>query len=1223
MSQFRFETRDGLVKIFWLVTLLFAGVLSVALWFSHEQHLRYAQERAENTTLTLEKSVSGMLEEIDLLLIAMSNGLEQNRLDDAAFTEKMNGMTVRLANKVKHVSRVSYSDVNGNVAADSGFPKGAKPISIADREYFQQLHANPDLGMLRSAPVIGRTSGKLVLVFARSFKNAKGEFAGVAFASVELTRVSEFFAELQLGARSVSALISDKDYINLARYPLPKDLSLMGSRIKVQAFIDKMEEGRPVVSLTATPKADGVEKIYAIRKLKDWPYWIGVGLSTQDELAPWYKQVYLAIGVMLIFSGLTGAASWQLRRGWYRQERSLSILQGTLEVADNGILVVSDTGEVLHRNRQFIQMWHIPEKLASESNEKTLLACVLPQLSEPLSFAQGVAALYADARSEAHDTLNFKDGRVFERISLPLIGAEKSLGRVWSFRDISERKKIEELQSFIAQRDWEISGAGFLPSLAERLGKILSVEYVIIDKLGDAPATAETMGLYSHGAVVPNLRYSLVGTPCENVIGKEMCIYRQNVQQLFPDDGMLVEMRAESYLGIPLWDSAGAAIGLIAVLDGKPLEHVEQTRALINLVAVAAGAEIERQREEKILRHERDRAQRYLDTVEVMIMAVNSQGQITLINRKGCQMLGWQETELIGQNWFELCLSQPDGREKYYPNYIQVISGNLRLLEYFENPILTRSGHSVQIAWHNALLHNEAGEIIGILSSGEDITERKQREIELDGYRHNLEGQVISRTSELVLAKELAEQANRAKSVFLANMSHELRTPLNAILGFAQLLQRNSNVDEDVKSKLSTINRAGQHLLSLINDVLEISRIEAGSSLFHQLAFDLKELLLSVEEMVRERAESKGLQFTVEFAESLPQFIEGDAPHLKQVLINLLGNAVKYTDSGSVKLCVTASVNLNGGEISFAVIDTGSGISDADQERIFQPFYQTESGIAKGEGTGLGLAISLEYARKMGGRLEVNSHIGSGSCFTLILPLILPLALANTLIKKPQTGRVLALEKGQPVVRVLVVDDKLDNRELVRLLLEAVGFEVRSANDGQQAIQIFQAWSPHFIWMDMRMPVLDGYQATAQIRALPGGDRVKIVALTASAFEEDKGRITAAGCDDMVRKPLEEEQLFEVMGRLLGLNYQYEVNPPSQHSVQKINDLDLSSLASDLRDELSLAAESLDLVAANKIVKQIGLGSPELAEKLDAMVQAFRFDLIVDFCKAGGRGNNA
>ena len=1232
MSKFRFGARDGLVKIFWLINVLFAGVLCLGLWFSHEQHLRYAQERAENTTLTLEKSVSGMLEEIDLLLVAMTNGLEQNRLDDAVAVGKVNEMSVRLASNVKHIARASYSDAKGNVAADSGFPRGAKAINIGDRDYFMQLRANPELGMLRSAPVIGRTAGKLVLVFARSFKNTKGEFAGVAFASIELARFSELFAEIQLGARSVCALISDKDYLNLARYPAPNEPALMGRRIVVQTFIDKMQEGRPVARLTATPKADGIEKVYAIRKLKSWPYWIAVGLSTADELAPWRKQVYMAISMMLIFTGLTGAALWQSRHGWRRQEKNLSILQGTLEVAENGILVVNDSGQVLHRNRRFMQMWQIPETLATENNEKALLACVLPQLRDPEGFAQSVSAMYADAKLEAHDTVDFKDGRVFERISLSLGSMGKSAGRVWSFRDISERKRIEEIQNFIAQRGWDLTGDCFLPALAERLGQTLGVDYVIIDKLGDEPGTAETMGLFAHGGLLPNLHYSLAGTPCENVIGKEMCIYRQSVQQLFPDDGMLVEMKAESYLGIPLWDSTGEAIGLIAVLDGKPLEHVDQARALINLVALAAAAEIERQREEKILRRERDRAQGYLDTVEAMMMAVDRTGQITLINRKGCQMLGRQESELIGKNWFELCLPQPEGMEKYYPNYLKVISGELSLSEYFENPILTRSGHEVNIAWHNALLRNETGENVGILSSGEDITERKQREIELDGYRHNLEEQVNSRTSELAAAKDVAEQANRAKSVFLANMSHELRTPLNAILGFAQLLQRHSNVDEDVKNKLSTINRAGQHLLSLINDVLEISRIEAGRSLFQQQEFDLKELLSGVEEMVRGRAESSELQFVVELAENLPQFIEGDAPHLKQVLINLLGNAIKYTDTGRVTLRVTADVKLAESEMSFAIIDTGPGIAAADQASIFQPFYQTEAGIAKGEGTGLGLAISLEYARKMGGRLEVISQNGAGSTFTLVLPLLLPSISANAEMKKPHRGRVLGLEKGQQVVRVLVVDDNVDNRQLVRFLLEAVGFEVRTANDGEQAIEAFKAWSPHFIWMDIRMPVLDGYQATRQIRILPGGDQVKIVALTASAFEEDRANIIAAGCDDLIRKPLEEEKLFEVMGRVLGLHFAYEseyeyesgsqpqpeyvVDVQSPHVALKNIALDLSSLATELRDELRLTAEALDIVAANKIVVQIQATSPELAAELNALIRAFRFDRIVDFCKA-------
>ena len=605
------------------------------------------------------------------------------------------------------------------------------------------------------------------------------------------------------------------------------------------------------------------------------------------------------------------------------------------------------------------------------------------------------------------------------------------------------------------------------------------------------------------------------------------------------------------------------------------------------------------------LRHERDRAQGYLNTVESMIVVLERTGRITGANRKACQLLGWKEGELVGQSWFDLCLPQPEGSELVYPYFQRLMSGELDFEEYFENEIVTRSGERRYIAWHNALLYDDDANVIGILGAGDDITERKQRDAELDAYRHGLEQLVESRTAELLAAKNIAESANRAKSVFLSNMSHELRTPLNAVLGFSQLLQRESGLSEEGRKGLATINRSGQHLLALINDVLEISRIESGRCAIVREPFDLADLLSSVDEMIRGRAEGKGLTFRVEHAADLPAFVQGDGPHLKQVLINLLGNAVKYTDQGQVAWRITRC----DGDISFAVSDTGPGIAAEDQQRIFQAFYQTEAGVAKGDGTGLGLAISQEFTQLMGGRLTVQSQPGQGSTFILSLPL----PEIDVPVVKRSCGHVIGLQAGQEGVRVLVVDDKADNRELVKQLLAAAGFDVRTADNGEQAIVVFQQWQPRLIWMDMRMPVMDGYESTRQIRALPGGDAVKIIALTASAFEEDRAAILAAGCDDMVRKPLEEDRLFAVMGELLGLRFRY-AEAEAEAPAQTATELDFSVLPVEMLQKLKAAAEALDVDEITLLVAQIGAAHLPLAVALEALVQSYRFDRISQLC---------
>ncbi len=389
-----------------------------------------------------------------------------------------------------------------------------------------------------------------------------------------------------------------------------------------------------------------------------------------------------------------------------------------------------------------------------------------------------------------------------------------------------------------------------------------------------------------------------------------------------------------------------------------------------------------------------------------------------------------------------------------------------------------------------------------------------------------------------------AQVANQAKSQFLAKMSHELRTPLNAILGFTQLIHYHETLSSEQRDRLDIINRSGEHLLSLINDVLETSRIEVGQPRLNESCFDLYQLITSVRSMLTLRAVKKGLLLKLEQAEDLPQYVWGDEGKLRQIILNLVGNAVKFTAQGRVTLSVWATETTPSSNrvcVQFEVTDTGPGIIADNFEVIFEPFHQTETGRKASEGSGLGLSISRQNARLMGGDIEVRSQLGEGSTFTGYVQLDV-VSVADLVPSSPYR-KVVALAVGQPQYRILVVEDVLENRQLLISLLMTVGFEVRAVKNGTEAVAVWREWQPHCIWMDLYMPETNGYDATRQIRAAQSADASRnapvIIAISASVIEHMRDEIAAAGFDDYVCKPFQVNEIFEKMRQHLKVEYEY------------------------------------------------------------------------------------
>lgn len=901
-------------------------------------------------------------------------------------------------------------------------------------------------------------------------------------------------------------------------------------------------------------------------------------------------------------------------------------------------------------------------------------------------------------------------------------------------RENSERKRIEEALRMIAEGTAAVTGGDFFRSLVRHLSLVFGAACAFATECADEKKTrVRTIAYLKKNEFRENVEYDLAGTPCEGVIGGEACYYPRDLEALFPREAGM-----QSYLGVPLYDSAGKIIGHVAILNDEPLGLTEADIAVMKTFAARAGAELERKRAEEELRKSEARFRTLVESAPIGISINDSEGRFLQVNHAFQKILGYEESELRRITFREITLPADLAESKKV--FGELVRGE-REQFHLEKRYRKKNG---QVMWADTVccaVRDREGNFLYTFAMVEDISERKQAEAALRKAHEELESRVEERTRELSAAnrqliqeilerqqaeqalhyrvqleeliveisasfinlsfqeidegirkalekiglfagtdrshvmlfspdlktysmkyewvaegvrpqfdllqnapvaenhwamsqilqkkvlyipglaalpreassykaelldqgvastlnvpmvygnrpigflgfdterrekewveqdirllklvgeivvntlqrkqaeiklqeaKEAAETANRAKSEFLANMSHELRTPLNGILGYAQILKKDKNLAPAQLSGIDIIRRSGEHLLTLINDILDLSKIEAGKFELQPAEFYLPEFLKNIAGMVRVRADQKNLAFVYEALTPLPEAVQGDEKRLRQVLLNLLGNAVKFTERGRVTFRVgyengfePAASSTGSARLRFQVEDTGVGIPAQRLEEIFLPFQQVADSLHHVEGTGLGLAITRKLVNLMGGEVQVRSVPGQGSefWFSIELP-----AVEGYPTVAPGGEEREALGFHGEAKRVLVVDDRWENRQVILNMLAPLGFEIAEAGDGEEALQKALQFQPHLVLMDLVMPGLDGFEATRRIRQSPALKNTVVIALSASVFEHNRQQSIDSGCHDFIPKPVRLEALLEKIQTHLGLEWKY------------------------------------------------------------------------------------
>lgn len=745
----------------------------------------------------------------------------------------------------------------------------------------------------------------------------------------------------------------------------------------------------------------------------------------------------------------------------------LAMVRATLEATTDGILVTDGQGQITDFNRRYLEMWQLPKELVRRGNEQEVREWSSRQVRRPAAALERIQQIYATAPDETNDTLELRDGRIFERHSKVQRVQDQVVGRVWSFRDVTL-----EVQSTITTR---------------RLAAIVdSSDDAIVGKDLNLTVTSWNAGAER-----------IFGYSAEEMIGT-------SILRIVPpdryDEEMMIRERITRGERVEPMETVRVAKGGRLLDIAVTISPIKDSRGQVIGASKVARDITERKRAERELAESHSLINAVVESTNDAVFVKDLEGRYKLINPAGARFLGHPAEKIVGWKDDEIFPAESvigtiaHDREVIEANASRTYEDTSNLHGATRTFLSTKSPYC-----------NEQGHLVGIVGIARDITERKRNEEALEA------------------AKNEAEKANRAKSEFLSRMSHELRTPLNAIIGFSQLLERSQLTPGD-RERIGYVHRAGRHLLALINEVLEISRIEAGHLELSLEPVSVFEVLREVAEIVRPLADQRSIGLAISLAEDQKLWVKADRQRLQQVLMNLVANAVKYNrDRGTVTLRCSANEK---DCVRIMVVDSGHGIPEEKRDRLFVPFERLGAEHSAVQGTGLGLALSKSFAEAMGGRLGVESKVGEGSTFWIDLPAGEGSTHPSVIL---EGVRPLALNTTAPIT-LLYIEDNASNLTLIEHIVALQPqLKLISSINGELGLELARRHRPDLILLDVHLPDINGDEVLRRLLADSSTRDIPVVVLSADATNRQVQRLREAGAREYLTKPLDVKRLLEVI----------------------------------------------------------------------------------------------